>query len=954
MTPLHALYYAHELTRRAPPDGVDRLTQSLFDASVDLNPHQIEAALFALRHPLSKGVILADEVGLGKTIEAGIVIAQLWAERRRRVLIICPASLRTQWAVELEEKFSLPSVVLDARTAQANSHHNPFDHGDKIVITSINFAARLAEKVRVVQWDRVVIDEAHKLRNSYRSSNKMGQAIRWALEDRRKMLLTATPLQNSLLELYGLANLIDERIFGAVSAFRQNYTTSKADLQDLRARLTPFCRRTLRSQVQEYVRYTKRRAITAPFRPTDDEQQLYDGVSGFLFRSDTYAIPHQQRQLTTLILRKLLASSSHAIAGTLRTMIERLESLKEGLDDDADLLDGLVDSEDVAAEYLDEAAKPKNDDECDDDQADNPTIDPHRLDVEIAELANLAKMATSIAIDTKSRTLLTSLENGFAEMEKMEAARKALIFTESRRTQTYLKAFLEAHGYTGEIVLFSGTNTDAEAKAAYTAWLEANRETGRITGSRQIDMRAALVDRFRDDATIMIATEAAAEGLNLQFCSLLVNYDMPWNPQRVEQRIGRCHRYGQKHDVVVINFLNERNAADRRVYELLDEKFNLFKDVFGASDDVLGTIESGVDFERRILAIYQDCRTPTEIDSAFTALQTEMEDSIKARMGDTQRLLLEHFDEDVHARLRLRLDDARTRLDQTSRMFWETSKQVLSANAAFDDEACRFLLDKPPTGVRLPKGVYYLATHDRSVRGLNSYRLSHPLGEFVLDQAKMTSLRDATLEIDITNHPTRISVVEQRIGQSGWLRLDKLTVEAVETEEHLIFSGFSDDGDPLDQETAEKMMLATATLDPRQQHDAAASERLQSLAEHRIAVALKEAADRNDRLMAEERQRLDKWAEDMVAASEKELADVKARIKDLTRDARKAETPDEQRDLQSRIRDLERKKRRLRDQIFQVEDEIAEKRDALIDDLEKRLSQTSRTEPLFLARWSIR
>lgn len=203
-TPYHARYFAHELTRQGG-EGVERLSRSLFDACVDLNPHQIEAALFAIRSPVSKGVLLADEVGLGKTIEAGLAVCQNWAERRRRILVICPASLRKQWAMELEEKFNLPSVVLDAKTyrlLERNGNPNPFLL-DSIVICSVHFASRRAAEVRAIQWDIVVIDEAHKLRNAYRQGNRMGQNIRWALEDRRKILLTATPLQNSLLELYG-------------------------------------------------------------------------------------------------------------------------------------------------------------------------------------------------------------------------------------------------------------------------------------------------------------------------------------------------------------------------------------------------------------------------------------------------------------------------------------------------------------------------------------------------------------------------------------------------------------------------------------------------------------------------------------------------------------------------------------------------------------------------------
>ena len=204
------------------------------------------------------------------------------------------------------------------------------------------------------------------------------------------------------------------------------------------------------------------------------------------------------------------------------------------------------------------------------------------------------------------------------------------------------------------MVLFNGSNSGPDATAIYESWFARNRRTGRASGSRAVDMRTALVEHFRDSATILLATEAAAEGVNLQFCSLVVNYDLPWNPQRIEQRIGRCHRYGQQHDVVVINFLNERNEADRRVMELLTEKFSLFNGVFGASDEVLGSIESGVDFEKRILAIYQECRSPQAIDAAFHALQADLDEQIRTRMSDTRRALFEHFDEDVHERLRVR------------------------------------------------------------------------------------------------------------------------------------------------------------------------------------------------------------------------------------------------------------------------------------------------------------
>ena len=462
---------------------------SLFDAAVDLNPYQIEAALFAFRSPLSKGVLLADEVGLGKTIEAGLVLCQCWAERRRKLLVICPASLRKQWSMELSEKFHLPSVILDSasyREAIREGSASPFlAHG--VVIVSMNFASRLAGEMQLVAWDLVVIDEAHKLRGAYRASNKMGQAIRTAIADRRKLLLTATPLQNSLLELYGLSTLIDEHLFGDLAAFRTQYCSKDGDLDGLKERLRSFCYRTLRSQVLEYVKYTERRPITRPFTPADSEQQLYEAVSAFLRRDDTYSIPRRQRELTTMILRKLLSSSSQAVAGTLERIRQRLLDLKARSHTGAALPEGdglaekLIEEDELNSELLDE---PANGGEL--PVGDLPPlpapVDLKKLDSEIAELDRFVHWARSIQIDAKTRALLTALQIGFDEMEKIGALRKAVVFTESRRTQEYLRNFLEANGYGGRIVLFNGTNTGPDVDRIYREWEHVNSPLGRLKG----------------------------------------------------------------------------------------------------------------------------------------------------------------------------------------------------------------------------------------------------------------------------------------------------------------------------------------------------------------------------------------------------------------------------------------------------------------------------------------
>ena len=239
ITDYHAKYYAYELTRRRRGSDVDRLSQSLFNSSVDLNPHQIDAALFALQNPLTKGVLMADEVGLGKTIEAALVISQLWAERKRNIIIICPASLRKQWANELTEKFNLPVRVLDAKTyktLQKKGIHSPLRE-DVINIISFNYVTSIEKHLTLIPWDLVVIDEAHKLRNAHRESHQTGQAVKRTFAGSKKLLLTATPLQNSLLELFGLSTIIDEHLFGDITSFRSQFMRDGNDIEALKYRL---------------------------------------------------------------------------------------------------------------------------------------------------------------------------------------------------------------------------------------------------------------------------------------------------------------------------------------------------------------------------------------------------------------------------------------------------------------------------------------------------------------------------------------------------------------------------------------------------------------------------------------------------------------------------------------------------------------------------------------------
>jgi len=965
LTPYHAKYIAHELTLRST-EGVERIAQSLFDAAVDLNPHQIEAAVFALDNPLAEGVILADEVGLGKTIEAGLVLTQLWAEGKRKLLIICPASLRKQWALELEEKFHLPTLIIDAGqygTDLRSGMQNPFNRSE-VVISSIHFAAGKDEHLVAVPWDAVVIDEAHKLRNAYRESNRLGRRLLSILEGRRKLLLTATPLQNSLMELYGLSLFIDPHLFGEPAHFRTLYGGRNGSFSDLKMRLKPYVSRTLRKDVLEYIRYTERKAITQPFEPSNAEQQLYESLNEYLQRDDTYAFPSRHRHLSLLIIRKLLASSSYALVQTLEMIRRRLSLLLEkgGFESPEVSIERLLQGDEIDDDLLNEILEDEEESEEETDQLLPDTgelpYDPEAIKSEIRLVETFTSWARSIGTDSKARALLLGLQTGFSSMREMGARQKAVVFTESRRTQDYLKRFLEINGYAGQVVLFNGSNSDPDARGIYDRWLLENEPKGRSSGSRKVDTRTALIEHFRDYARIMIATEAGAEGINLQFCSLIVNYDLPWNPQRIEQRIGRVHRYGQQFDVVVLNFINSRNQADQRVYELLAEKLTLFQGVFGASDEILGALESGVDFEKRILDIYQSCRTPAEIDAAFDALQKELDDQIKTRMAEVRNTLFERFDADVHERLRLNLEQARGIVRRTEWYFWTLTKYILGDRADFDDLTFRFILKDSPLPQVLP-GRYILSSQRTGDEpSAFVYRLSHPLGEWVLDQARNLS----TPQREVIFHPsqsrTRVSLAEQLEGQGGWIRAERLIIDGAEHEEYLLVSGITDKQRSLDPEAGAKLFAVPGKTKHNQGGFEVAESsgnlsRLDEEARQNRQATISRSAEKNGKRLEEEREKLYRWARDKEEAAEQELDTIKQQILRLQREARQAPTVDEQRALEEKIQQAAGRKRELRKHIFDIEDEIEEKRDLLLDALERRVVQSVEAEELFTIRWKV-
>ena len=586
------------------------------ESHIDPNPHQINAFCAAIDAMKTGGMVLADEVGLGKTIEAGLVLRYMLGSGAEKVLIALPVSLRKQWELELEDKFDLSSVILDRLTVEhdaKNWHRKLADRqGVMIVITSYDYSSKLMKRFPDVKWDFLIIDEAHNLRNL--NSTKRAKRLYALSGGIPKILLTATPLQNSLMDLYGLISFIDPRIFGSEQVFRQRYMKDE-DYDGLKRELTPVLYRTLRKDVVDYMHFVKRICRTVDFKLSPDEIELYERVNLFLKGDALYSIPASNRGLIILVIRKLMASSSFALVETFEVLKKRLEKLYEGTRS-ADAQEGFDLFWSFVEDEIDESGFEETEDE---DTAAQKTY----IQAELDKVNAIIDVAKRIKTNSKVTALKQALEIGFSYQRDNGIAQKAVVFTESKRTQKYIAAELRKSGYSEDnILLFNGDFDDTMTKEIYRAWQVKN--FGNANYGRNVEYKHAIVDYFKEHAKILICTDAGSEGLNLQFCNTVINYDLPWNPMKIEQRIGRCHRYGQQNDVVAINLLNTQNEADKRVYEILSKKFELFEGVFGASDIVLGALESGTSFEKMVLDIYQSCNTTTEFRKAFDKLDRKL------------------------------------------------------------------------------------------------------------------------------------------------------------------------------------------------------------------------------------------------------------------------------------------------------------------------------------------
>jgi adenine-specific DNA-methyltransferase len=788
---------------------------------IDPNPHQIDAVMFALRRIPEGGCVLADEVGLGKTIEAGLVLAQLLAEGASRILIVVPKPLLGQWQDELFTLFDIEAWEGDDEAVDRN--------GPGVFLIGREYAggARGFAKLSTAPpFDLWVIDEAHEVfagihrrfdrHGAYHDESphaRTAHRVRELIGPAPVLLLTATPIQNSLLELWGLLQYVEPTgtLLGSLPTFKELFCQpgdvrrlARGQAPELRRRLGGVVQRTLRRQAQEFLDqpFVARSTRLFEYSMSPEEKSLYDDVTEYLLEPGLCAFQGSSRQLLLLSFHRLMASSTAALAQSLVNVAQRLRKLQLGegeqaLDETAAQFAGDLEEDESPREPGPETgeARPASDDA--------PPAAEH-VARELARVESFVRRARSLPHDSKAESLLEAV--GLVS-SRAKGSAKIVVFTESITTQEYLRRLLIERGCIpdGEITLFRGVNDSARAREALERWNEELRAKlpPHSRPSPGVAVRLALVHEFKTRSRVFISTEAGAKGLNLQFCDTIINYDLPWNPQRIEQRIGRCHRYGQKRDVTVINFLARDNEAQRLTFEILSQKLELFGQVLDMSDAVLHAPRSehteemattlGPDFGAQLRRIWERSRSLGEVERELRQLRDSMEErrlELDQAREQTLGLIEGRLDENVRQvfkHIQAALPETLAELDR------DLERIVVAYLAAIDvpfelkQREGRRLLEVAPSP-RLPEslaqGLTVAFGHARELGEVESLHAAHPLVQAAVAEARAAGRGRFAVRFRLTDDaPERL---RKRRGARGRLALTRVEYRGFEREDRFV------------------------------------------------------------------------------------------------------------------------------------------------------------------------
>jgi superfamily II DNA or RNA helicase len=928
--------------------------------------------IFALRRLQEGGCILADEVGLGKTIEAGLVIAQRRAEGAQRILLIVPKSLIGQWQNELFQLFGI----------QTREDHAGF-LGPGVYLVGREFAGSergSAPLFAAPPFDLVVIDEAHEIfaglhkrydRDGIYDEDSgeamMAHRVRGFLRAAPVLLLTATPIQNSLAELWGLVQYVEPTgtLLGDISTFRRVFCSEDDRIlvpgqeHELQRRLSRVLQRTLRRQAQEFLDrpFTQRRCRLYEYAMSVDERALYNDVTEYLLEPALFAFSGRQRRLLLIGFHRRMASSISALAASLENVAARLRRLAKGQDSEeatAAMRGDLEDEEELSEPVEDQPL---------------PPADPGGILAELARVEDLLARARSLPSDTKALSFLNAIRLLLDRGRDGQGSGKAVVFTESITTQEYLrKLLLEAGLQDEEITLFRGVNDHERARQALARWQveEGAHLAPGSKPSREVAIRLALVHEFRTRSKVLLSTEAGAKGLNLQFCETVINYDLPWNPQRIEQRIGRCHRYSQTRDVTVVNFINRDNEGQQLTFEILSRKLDLFGKVLDASDTVLHeprteapeiTVSAlAVELQSDLQNIYSRSRSVDEITREIAALRDKIEGKREAYEREyrrTSQIIESRFDEEVRKVFRILRRELPAALAQFDRDVADLVEGYLADSGieylrTGDGHRAVFeILSAEGLPAGLGDGRKLAVGDARGLSDAEALNLIHPLVRAAIAQARAWAGGPVVLRLS-SDAPPELAALAGKTGVLGVVLVDYSGFEPVQR----LVMGAVVDGIPVDPALAARLSRLPAADGPP--FEAAVDPPwLDDAVDEAVFVDQQEVEKSEQNHFEQALAQLERYVEDKILLCRRELASVTGKLR-AGRDRRDqmVGASDRQR-VEAEIDRLASRQEELEQQITALDSREDERYRRWRDDYHKRRYQEPKVTRLFRAPFRI-
>lgn len=948
VTPYHAKYLAAVIRRKFPQSSVDRLIPIIYDADIGIHPHQIATANKILNSPVSSGYILSDQLGMGKSIEAAIIISWLWHKGEKKILVIAPVSQVEMWRKLLKVNFGLPTEIMtdeNIATLKNDKKKEPLDIG-RVLICTYKFAYEHESLIQNNKWDFVVVDEAHRLKDIYDIKSAIGDSIRASTLPHKKLLLTSTPFQSTMKRLFRIANMVDKYIFGDQRSYNYQFVSITDDInyKDLGKRLESVMSRTEAKRVPDFIGKARKSEILVQYEGNDIERDYITAMNNYFIDSSKFGLPSEKASLQSLALYKQVTLSPKIAMGGLGIIDQGLEILRKGEDQSDFLIEKFSEDIETLPWIKNEWFRSTQ------EVLDIKDFKSIQKDVEEEKkrLLLLREYVLAVKKDSRLNAFMAGLNKSEELIRSIKGKKRILVYTESLQAQKYLVFMLRDARKKG-VYYINATNKDEESEKIYKAFIRNKKNRFLITGIEEIDRRTAIIQEFEAKGRILVATDRGLADQTLKHTYVVINYDLPVDPYITQLRISKIHGHLNPNDIIIVNIVSKDNEFEVWNYEKQRDTFDLFTGEYGRSDIPVGAIGVGSDFGMLIFGYYMKHHTIHLVERAFRKIAIQIKEAKSTSMRNYYSKLLlesarreqEHWDE-VMKEFKPKLDLLLQGVLHVSAIMTQGYGKISARGAG-----TLRLTKKPFRMSDEDLGDYTFDLNEKPNR--RKFYINSEFGGKMIDKALKQKLTIHHLKFSYRSVKPRKRSLTPLKGKSGVLDLRLVNVQGMQEEEHLIFTGLTDDGVMLEQEQCRDLMELSA-------NDLGAvrvSGDYKKLIKPNIAELIDLLAERDEIYIQDFANKLEVWINDRIIVHKKDLRIIMTQRRKLHRRWVNATSTRKKEALDGELLEVGVFRRKKRRYIRKIIKYSSLEKDALVNKFRRETKYKYTSKSLFTIRWTL-